>query len=111
MSNGKFEVFVSSRNLQYYFRLKSGNGEIILSSEGYVSKQGCLNGIASVKINAPYDSRYERKDSYQNYTFNLKASNGEIIGRSENYVSSAGRENGIAAVKRDAPEARVVDLT
>src|SRR5690606_553723 len=111
MSNGKFEVFVSSRNLQYYFRLKSGNGEIILGSEGYVSKQGCLNGIASVKVNAPYDSRYDRRDSYQNYTFNLKASNGEIIGRSENYVSSAGRENGISAVKRDAPDARVVDLT
>src|SRR5690606_27648301 len=111
MSNAKFEVFVSSRNVQYYSRLKSGNGEIILSSEGYVAKQGRLNGIASVKINAPYDSRYERKDSYQNYTFNLKASNGEIIGRSENYVSSAGREDGIAAVKRDAPEARVVDLT
>lgn len=111
MSNAKFEVFVSSRNSQYYFRLKSGNGEIILGSEGYVSRQGCLNGIVSVKANAPYDSRYERKDSFQNYTFNLKASNGEIIGRSENYVSSAGRENGIAAVKRDAPVARIVDLT
>lgn len=96
MSNAKFEVFVSSRNL---------------GSEGYVTKQGCLNGIASVKANAPYDSRYERKDSFQNYTFNLKASNGEIIGRSENYTSSSGRENGIAAVKRDAPVARIVDLT
>lgn len=111
MSNAKFEVFVSSRNSQYYFRLKSGNGEIILASEGYVSKQGCLTGIASVKVSAPYDSRYERKDSYANYTFNLKGGNGEIIGRSESYVSSAGRENGIAAVKRDAPDAKTVDLT
>lgn len=111
MSNSKFEVFVSSRNSQYYFRLKSGNGEIILGSEGYVTKQGCLNGIASVKVNAPYDSRYERKDGYQIYSFNLKAINGEIIGRSETYVSSAGRENGIEAVKRDAPVARIVDLT
>ncbi|WP_394371078.1 DUF1508 domain-containing protein [Sphingobacterium faecale] len=32
MSNAKFEVFVSSRSSQYYFRLKSGNGEIILDS-------------------------------------------------------------------------------
>jgi len=58
--------------------------EIILSSEGYVTKQGCVNGITSVKTNAPYDNRYERKDGLSNYTFNLKASNGEIIGRSEN---------------------------
>lgn len=111
MSNVKFEVFVSSRNSQYYFRLKSGNGEIILASEGYVSRQGCLNGISSVKANAPYDSRYERKDGFQNYTFNLTAVNGEIIGRSENYTSSAGRENGILVVKRDAPAARIVELT
>ncbi|MDF2476484.1 MAG: hypothetical protein K0S24_1967 [Sphingobacterium sp.] len=110
MSNAKFEVFVSSRNSQYYFRLKSGNGEIILGSEGYVNKQGCLNGIASVKANSPYDSRYQRQNSVYNYTFNLTGGNGEIIGQSENYTSLAGRENGIAAVKRDAPTAPIVDL-
>ena len=93
------------------FWLRARNGEIILSSEGYVSKQGCINGIASVKQNAPYDSRYERKDGYNNYTFNLKASNGEIIGRSENYTTRAARENGIDAVKRDAPGAPTEDLT
>jgi uncharacterized protein YegP (UPF0339 family) len=64
-----------------------------------------------VKQNAPNDSRYERKDSYNNYTFNLKASNGEIVGRSETYTTSQGRENGIAAVKRDAPNAPTEDLT
>lgn len=112
MSDAKFEVFRSPRDSQYYFRLKSrGNSEIILASEGYYSKQGCLGGITSVKIHAPYDSNYERKDAYQNYTFNLKAGNGEIIGRSENYTTSAARENGIAAVKRDAPGADIVDLT
>ncbi|EDM34746.1 hypothetical protein PBAL39_14354 [Pedobacter sp. BAL39] len=111
MSKAKFEIFVSSRNSQYYFRLKSGNSEIILGSEGYVSKQGCLNGIDSVKANAPHDSRYEKKDSYQNYTFNLKAANGEIIGRSESYTSSAGRDGGIFAVKHDASSAEIVDLT
>jgi len=112
MSNAKFEVFRSSRNSQYYFRLKSrGNSETILGSEGYYSKQGCFGGIASVKAHAPYDSNYERKDGYQNYTFNLKAGNDKIIGRSENYNTPAGRENGIAAVKRDAPGAGIVDLT
>ena len=111
MAKGKFEVFVSSRNSQYYFRLKAANGQIILGSEGYVSKQGCLNGVASVRTNAPYDSRYERKDGYLNYTFNLKSSNGEIIGKSESYTSSANRENGVKAVKNYAPGADLVDLT
>lgn len=111
MENPKFQIFKSSTNFQYYYRLRAGNGEIILSGEGYTTKQGCLNGIASVKVNAPYDSRYERKDGYNNYTFNLKAANGEIIGRSENYNSSYSRESGINAVKRDAPGAPTEDLS
>ncbi len=111
MNNPKFTIYKSTVNSQYYYRLRAKNGEIILNGEGYTTKQGCLNGIASVKQNAPYDIRYDRKDSYSNYTFNLKSSNGEIIGRSENYTSSASRENGIAAVKADAPNAPTEDLT
>ena len=48
----KFEIFKAT-NGQFYFRLKAGNGEVIAFSEGYVTKQGALNGIASVKANAP----------------------------------------------------------
>src|SRR5258705_2136304 len=107
MNDPKFQLFQSRANNQYYYRLRSSNGEVILSGEGYTTKQSCLQGIASVKANAPYDSRYERKDAANNYRFNLKALNGEIIGRSESYTSPAARENGIAAVKRDAPDAPI----
>jgi uncharacterized protein YegP (UPF0339 family) len=110
MNNPKFQVFKSSANNEYYYRLRSINGEIILNGEGYKSKQSCFDGIASVKVNAPIDSRYARKDA-PNYTFNLKAANGEIIGRSETYSTSSARENGISAVKRDAPGAPIEDLT
>ncbi len=111
MNNPKFQVFKSNANNEFYYRLRSINGEIILNGEGYKSKQSCFDGIASVKVNAPIDSRYARKDATSNYTFNLKAVNGEIIGRSENYTSSNARENGITAVKRDAPSAPIEDLT
>lgn len=110
MENPKFQIFKSVYNYQYYYRLKARNGEIILSGEGYTTKQSCLNGIASVKVNAPHDARYQRNDSYNNYTFNLKAANGEIIGRSENYLQRQSRENGIDAVKKDAPGAPIEDL-
>jgi uncharacterized protein YegP (UPF0339 family) len=43
----------SNSDYQWYFNLKNMNGEIILRSEGYVSKQGALNGIASVMRYAP----------------------------------------------------------
>lgn len=110
MNNPKFQVFKSIYNNQYYFHLKAKNGEKILGGEGYTTKQSCLNGIASVKTNASYDGRYDRRDGFLNYTFNLKATNGEIIGRSENYTTFAAREVGISAVKIDASNAPIEDL-
>ena len=50
-SNPKFELYNDKKG-EFRFRLKAGNGEIILDSEGYVSKDGCKNGIASVRKNA-----------------------------------------------------------
>lgn len=100
-------------NGHYYFILVASNNETILKSEGYTSKQNCVIGINSVKTNATYDNRYERKISLKNmqYYFALKASNGEIIGSSEMYNSTHARENGISAVKRDAPNASILDLS
>jgi hypothetical protein len=49
---GKFEIF-RAVNGSYYFRLKSPNGEIICTSEGYTSKQGAQNGVHAVKTYAP----------------------------------------------------------
>ena len=116
MDNPKFQINTDAKG-EYRFILRSKNGEIILrSSEGYTTKQGCLGGIASVKINAPYDSRYVSR-SYQapgkseQYYFVLRAGNNEILGISEMYTTTASRDNGMAAVKRDAPNAPVEDLT
>lgn len=43
-----FEVF-EGQNEKYYFRLKSSNGEVILSSQGYSSESGASGGIDAVK--------------------------------------------------------------
>ena len=107
-----FEIFKSSNN-QYYFRLRAENSQVILASEGYTTKDSCINGVASVKQNAPYDNNYQRLTATNGqYYFNLKSMhNGQVIGTSELYVSRQGRENGISSVKRNAPVARVIDLT
>lgn len=108
---GKF-VLSKSNGGQFYFNLKAGNGEIILTSETYTSKQGATNGIESVRANAPLDERYERKTASDGSPyFILKAANGETLGRSEMYSSTAARDNGIASVKANAPSASVEDLT
>ena len=50
MTCPKFEVF-TDKSGKTRFRLKARNGEIILASQGYASKQNCLAGIESVKAN------------------------------------------------------------
>ncbi|MBQ2119146.1 MAG: YegP family protein [Clostridia bacterium] len=52
VKNPKFEVYADKAG-EFRFRLKAKNGEVIATSEGYKSKASCLNGIASVKKNAP----------------------------------------------------------
>jgi len=47
----KFEMYQDKAG-QYRFRLKARNGQIIATSEGYVTKVNCENGIQSVKKNA-----------------------------------------------------------
>ena len=48
----KFEIYKDSQG-EFRWRLRAANGEVIASGEGYTSKAGCLNGIESVRENAP----------------------------------------------------------
>lgn len=50
--NPKFEMYQDKAG-EYRFRLTATNGQIIAVSEGYKAKASCLNGIESVKKNAP----------------------------------------------------------
>ena len=50
------------KNKKYRFRLKAANGEVIATSEAYASKEGCVNGIESVKKNAPLAKVAEAKE-------------------------------------------------
>ena len=60
LTHPKYEVYYDKAN-EFRFRLKSRNGENIFPSEGYKSKAGCLNGIESVKKNAPAAAVEEAK--------------------------------------------------
>ena len=50
--NPKFEVYQDKQG-EYRFRLKATNGQVIATGEGYVAKASCLNGVESVRKNAP----------------------------------------------------------
>jgi uncharacterized protein YegP (UPF0339 family) len=108
---GKF-VITQRVNNEYQFNLKAGNGEIILTSEGYVQKASCHKGIESVRINSQDDSQYNKRVAVNGKDyFVLKARNGEIIGKSQFYSSKTAMESGIHSVKSNAPTAEIVDET
>ena len=48
----KFEVYQDKAG-EFRFRLKARNGQIVAVGEGYKQLASCLNGIDSVKRNAP----------------------------------------------------------
>jgi uncharacterized protein YegP (UPF0339 family) len=108
---GKFEIYKDKAG-EYRFRLKAGNGQNILASEGYAKKASCINGIESVKKNSQLPERFVTKTSGSGkMTFNLMASNGQVIGVSQTYESESGCENGMKSVAECAADADVVDET
>ncbi|WP_111709432.1 YegP family protein [Lutibacter citreus] len=106
----KFEIFKDKKE-EFRFRLKAGNGQIILVSEGYKIKASCLNGIESVRENSQDDSKFEKLIAKNGKPhFNLKASNGQVIGVSEIYSSMITMNNGINSIKKNAVKAIIVEV-
>ena len=119
---GKFVVKEVKSGIK--FNLKAGNGEIIATSEVYSSEDACMNGIASVKKNAPVAAiedqtvanfEVQKHPKFEVYTdkagefrFRLKATNGQIIAVGEGYKAKAGCLNGIASIVKNAPDAEIV---
>ena len=119
---GKFAVRETNTGIK--FDLKAGNGEVIATSEVYTTESACMNGIESVKKNAPVANFEDQtvegfekavnpkfevyEDNSGEYRFRLKARNGEVIASSEGYKAKASCLNGVESVRKNAPDAEVV---
>ena len=126
MRGPRFEVFTDIAG-EYRFRLIAPNNKIIGVSEGYTTKEGCINGVKSVKKHVPKaetinllktESQKTQKavfetfkDVAEHYRFRLRAPNYEIILASQSYVSLAGANNGVESVRRNGPKAKILDIT
>jgi hypothetical protein len=107
MPHPEFQVS-TGKDEKFYFNLTAANGKIILTSQGYKAKDGCENGVASVKKNSSNKKHYERKDSKGGqYYFVLKAANSKVIGKSQMYTTNVSSENGIDSIKNNAKLAKI----
>ncbi len=88
-SPGKVELWKSTDG-QFRFHLVSGNGRILLTSEGYTSRTGALNGVLSVLDNGVDPAQYQlNKTASGKYNLHLRAANYETIGFTETYASKS----------------------
>ncbi len=107
---GYFQL-ASSAAGRFRFNLRAGNHQVILTSQSYTTKQGALDGIESVRANAPIAARFERKVAKDSSPyFVLLAANGQTIGKSEMYSTNAAMEGGIASVMSNGPSTSVKGL-
>lgn len=60
--NPKYELFTDAGS-KFRFRLKASNGEIIAQSEGYETKEGCMNGIRAFKNNCSAEVEDQTRSS------------------------------------------------
>jgi len=108
---GKFELKQGASG-KFSFNLKSGNGQVVLTSQAYASKASAVAGIESVRNNCNDEARFERKEARDGSPFFvLTATNGQTVGKSQMYASAAALETGVASVKSNAPAAAVEDMT
>jgi hypothetical protein len=107
MAHPEFQVS-TGKDDHFYFNLTAKNGQVIFSSQGYKSKDGCKNGIASVKKNGTNKRHFDRLDAKDGkFYFVLKAANKKVIGKSQMYTSKDSMENGIDSIKTNVKIAKV----
>lgn len=104
--NERFEIF-TGEDQKFYFRLRAGNGEILLGSQGYTAKASAKGGIASVKANGAATASFEVFEAGEGWGVRLVAGNGEPIARGESYAT---KSNAQRAVRRMA-EILATDVT
>lgn len=83
----------------FMFNLLAENGQVILTSEVYTSRQAVLDGIESVRYNSQVELRFERRIAADDSAcFLLTAPNGKVIGRSGKYSNALAMEDRIKSV-------------
>jgi len=99
---GKFEVYQSPKDHQFYFHLKAGNGQIVLMSEGYKAIEGARGGIDAIirdakGLNAQLVQSQPPKGKWH---FVWRSGNYQVTGASSTYSSKAHAQKGAETVIR-----------
>jgi uncharacterized protein len=102
-----FKIF-TAKSGEHYFNLLAKNGEVVATSETYVTKASATTAVATVAklvgaaeiTGAISGAGFESfRGSDGQYYFHLKAKNGEVVLQSEGYTTSAAAKKSQGSVQ------------
>lgn len=106
--SGKFIIF--KRNDSYLFALKANNGQLLLESKNYTSRDGVKRAINTLKKNIDGNFVVDN-DKTGKFRFVLYSAGNQMLFVGENYATKKSCENAINSTKRFAMTAVTVDIT
>ena len=106
--NGKYEVYPNGDGYQY--RLKASNGEILIVSETYVSRENVLKAIEAVKRNIIDGEIRIIEDKHGMFKFKLISKNYRVIALGSNYTTEKSAVRASESFKKFALKADVVEI-
>ena len=105
---GKYEVYTDGS--AYYYNLKASNGELLIKSEAYASKDSVLLAVEAIKRNIEVGTISVREDKHGLYQFVLTAKNHRILVMSANYSTEKRAQSASESFKRFAATSPVVEI-
>lgn len=105
---GKYEVYTDGTS--YYYNLKASNGEVLIKSEAYASKDSVLLAIEAIKRNVEVGVISVREDKHGLYQFVLTARNHRTLVMSANYATEKRAQSASESFKRFAANSPVVEI-
>lgn len=107
--NGKFRL--SKQNAKSFFvKLLASNGQILLVTQRYASKQSALNGVESIKKAVKNQNFTIYKDKQNRFQFNLYTANKQLIVSGETYPQKSNCLSSVKSVMRFAEQAEVIEV-
>ena len=106
--NGKYEVFTDGT--AFFYTLKASNGEVLIKSEAYATKESVLSAIVAIKRNISAGSIIVREDKHGLFQFALVAKNHRTLVMSANYSTEARAKSASQSFVRFAETSPVYEI-
>jgi len=108
-ANGKYQL-VKDDEKSYFIKLVASNGQVLLVSQSYASKQSALNGLETIQNAIANQNFTISKDKQNRYQYNLYSNNKQLIVSGETYPVKQSCLSAIQSVLRFAEKAKFVEV-